>query len=67
MECKVRYFLTYFIHLTLKYILILFITCSRECHVNRPHFPHARKDAKGKETEVANSDESDQSDSSDDK
>ena len=25
-------------HLVLKYILILFITCSRECHANRPHF-----------------------------
>ena len=36
MECKVRYFLTYFIHFVLKYILILFITFSRECHVKTP-------------------------------
>ena len=27
-----RYFITYFIHFALKYILILFITFSRECH-----------------------------------
>ena len=54
MECKVRYFLTYFIHLALKYILILFITFSRECHANRPRFPRVREDGNWKETEVAN-------------
>ena len=32
MECNVKYFITYFIHFALKYILILFITFSRECH-----------------------------------
>ena len=36
MECKVRHFITYFIHLVLKYILIIFITFSRECHAKRP-------------------------------
>ena len=25
-------------HLSLKYILVIFITCSCECHVNRSHF-----------------------------
>ena len=34
--CKVRYFLIYYMQLVLKYILILFITCLHECHVNTP-------------------------------
>ena len=47
-ECKVRYYLTYFIHLALKYILILFITLSRECYANRHVFPRVREDTKAK-------------------
>ena len=31
-ECKVRYFLSYYMQLALKYILILFIICSCGCH-----------------------------------
>ena len=38
MECKVRYFLTYYKQLALKHILIIFIICSRECHENTPRF-----------------------------
>ena len=38
MECKVRYFLTYYMHLVLKYILMLLIIWSHGCHVNTPSF-----------------------------
>ena len=54
MECKVRYFLNYYMQLPLTYILILFIICSHECHANAPSFSRVREDAKGKETEVTN-------------
>ena len=54
MECKVRYFLTYCIHSALKYILILFITFTRECHANRPRFSTCSRRYKGEETEVVN-------------
>ena len=37
MACKLRYVITYFMHFTLKYILILFITFSHECHAKTPH------------------------------
>ena len=37
-ECKVRYFLPYYMQLVVKYILILFIICLRVCHVNTPCF-----------------------------
>ena len=66
MKCKVRYFFTYYMHLVLKYIFILFITCSREApnkgHIEHTKFCHAMlmsckqttfcEDTKGKETEV---------------
>ena len=38
MECKVKYFLSYYTQLALKHILIIFITSSRECHANTPCF-----------------------------
>ena len=53
-ECKVRYFLTYYMQLALKYILMIFIICSRECHANTHVFSRDRENAKGKETEITN-------------
>ena len=34
MDCKVRYFLSYYMQLALKYISFLFIICSRAYHAN---------------------------------
>ena len=54
MECKVRYFLSYYMQLALKYILIysLFV----HVHVMQTHhvFSRVRENAKGKETVVTN-------------
>ena len=37
-----------YMYLALKYILVLFIICSCECHVNRPHFLSCSWRCKGK-------------------
>ena len=54
MECKVRYFLTYYMHLALKYILMLLIIWSRGCHVNTLCFQSCLLRWQSKETDVTN-------------
>ena len=54
MECKVRYFLTYYMHLVLKYILMLLIIWSHVCHVNTSCFQSCLLRCQSKETDVTN-------------
>ena len=52
--CKVRYFLTYYMHLPLKYILILSLLVNVNVMRTNHIFSRAREDEKRKETEVTN-------------